>query len=330
MRSESSILPKWTQEEDDFLASVRAGLRCHPKSVPPKFFYDARGSHLFDLICTTPEYYPTRTEIGILEHHGAEMAEMIGTSCTLIELGSGSAIKTPLLLKHLSDEAVYVPIDICESHLLQSTRRLQKMFPALKMQPLCADYLDLPAHAIRRHSGMRQVVFFPGSTIGNCTPDEAVQLLLTVAELVGSGGALLIGVDNKNSTETLNAAYNDAARYTAAFNLNLLTRMQRELGAQLDVDNFSHHAYYNAEHGRIEMHLVSHCRQSIALDKDIFSFGEGETIHTENSYKYTAQEFRKLASAAGWHLKSTWCDADSLFNVHYLTLSVTEPLKLAR
>ena len=330
MWSESKTLPELVQEEDGFLASVRAGLRRHPKSIPPKFFYDAHGSHLFDLICTTPEYYPTRTEISILEHHGAEMAEMIGTSCTLIEFGSGSGIKTPLLLKHLSGDAVYVPIDICESHLMQSTQRLQRMFPALKMQPLCADYHQLPTHAIGRHSGKRKVVFFPGSTIGNCTPEEAVLLLSSIAKLVGPDGALLIGVDNKKPVEILNAAYNDADRYTSAFNLNLLTRMKCELGAQLNVDQFSHHAFYNEEHGRIEMHLVSHCRQAICIGKETFPFGEGETIHTENSYKYTAPEFKKLANAGGWHLKFTWCDADRLFNVHYLSLSVTEPLKLAR
>ncbi len=329
MRNESPT-PSPDQDDDDFLCSVREGLRSRPKSIPPKYFYDAHGSHLFDLICTTPEYYPTRTETAILEHHSAEMAEMIGTSSTLIELGSGSAIKTPLILRHLKSDAVYIPVDICKPHLLNSTQRLQTMFPALKMQPLCADYHRLPAHAIKHHAGRRKVVFFPGSTIGNCTPDEAVQLLKTIADLVGPSGGLLIGVDAKKSTEILNAAYNDPAGHTAAFNLNLLRRMQCELGAQLEAEQFVHHAFYNATHGRIEMHLVSQCQQEILLNKESFTFAPGETIHTENSYKYSAQEFRQLAGEADWHLKSTWHDENELFNIHYLSLSAIEPPKLAR
>ncbi|MBU0688313.1 MAG: L-histidine N(alpha)-methyltransferase [Gammaproteobacteria bacterium] len=325
-----SPTPKSDQGEDDFLISVREGLRHQPKSIPPKFFYDAHGSHLFDLICTTPEYYPTRTETGILERHGAEMAEMIGTSCTLIELGSGSATKTPLILRHLANDAVYVPIDICEPHLLNSTQRLQAMFPALQMQPLCADYHQLTDHAIKHHAGKRYVVFFPGSTIGNCTPGDAVKLLKRIAALVGPGGGLLIGVDAKKSIETLNAAYNDAAGHTAAFNINLLKRMQNELGAQLDAEQFAHHAYYNEEHGRIEMHLVSQCKQSIQMDGESFAFKAGETIHTENSYKYAPQEFKQLARTAGWHLQSTWHDENEWFNVHYFSQSASESLKLAR
>lgn len=329
MRNESSTaLPM--QDEDDFLYSVRAGLRQHPKTIPPKYFYDAHGSHLFDLICTTPEYYPTRTEAAILERHGAEMAEMIDPACMLIEFGSGSATKTPLILRHLSDTAVYVPIDICESHLLNSTQRLQSIFPTLKMQPLCADYHQLPTQAIKCQGGKRPVVFFPGSTIGNCTPDEAVTLLKSMAKLIGCSGGLLVGVDAKKSSKVLNAAYNDADGHTAAFNLNLLTRMQRELGAQLDATQFAHHAYYNETRGRIEMHLVSQCRQTVRLGEDVFEFERGETIHTENSYKYTANEFKQLAHSAGWHLKTTWCDEGELFNVHYLSLSTAEPLKLAR
>ena len=329
MRNESPA-PAPLPEDDDFLASVRAGLRQQPKSIPPKYFYDAHGSQLFDLICDTPEYYPTRTETGILEQYGAEMAGMTGTSCMLIELGSGSATKTPLILRHLQNDAVYVPVDICESHLLSSTQRLQAIFPELTMQPLCADYHQLSAHAIKRHAGQRLVVFFPGSTIGNCTPDEAVQLLKALAEMVGPTGVLLIGVDAKKSTATLNAAYNDAAGHTAAFNLNLLTRMQRELGAELDAEQFSHKAYYNETHGRIEMQLVSQCEQTIRVGEESFAFDAGETIHTESSYKYSAEEFKALARTAGWHLKYTWHDEHALFNVHYLSLSAIEPLKLAR
>ena len=323
MRNESPT-PQHALDKDDFLGTVQAGLRRHPKSIPPKFFYDAHGSQLFDLICCAPEYYLTRTETTILEHFGAQMAELIGTSCTLIELGSGSAIKTPLLLRHLGDDSAYMPIDICAPHLLQSTQRLQEMFPALKMRPLHADYTQLDELTLDTSSAIRHAVFFPGSTIGNYTPDEAVRLLHSIAQWVGKDGALLIGVDCKKSPGILNAAYNDTAGYTAAFNLNLLTRMQRELGARLDVDGFEHCAYYNTDHGRIEMHLVSRRKQSIHMAGETFLFEAGETIHTENSYKYTASEFQQLARKADWHPKMLWSDRDGLFNVHYLSLSATE------
>ncbi len=329
MRSEPSELHT-TEDPDDFLATVRAGLRQRQRVIPPKFFYDAHGSHLFDLICTTPEYYPTRTETGILEQFGAHMAEMIGASCVLIELGSGSAVKTPLLLRHLADDAAYMPIDICEPHLRQSTQRLQSVFPALRIHPLCADYTRLPALMPAGAAHQRRVIFFPGSTIGNYNRDEACRLLRHAAQLAGNNGALLIGVDCKKAPERLNAAYNDASGHTAAFNLNLLTRMQRELGAQLDPDGFTHYADYNAVHGRVEMHLVSRHRQTIRLDGETFHFEKGETIHTENSYKYSTPEFQQLARESGWHPKMVWTDRDSLFNVHYLSLSASEPQHLPR
>lgn len=324
MRNASPVL-QVDQDEDDFLTTVRACLRRKPRSIPPKYFYDAHGSQLFDLICTTPEYYPTRTETGILKQFGAEMAERIGTSCVLIELGSGSAIKTPLLLQHLADDAAYVPIDICEPYLLQSTQRLGLMFPKMHMHPLSADYTRLPSVKLEGYAGRRRVIFFPGSSIGNCTPPEAVRLLRHAAQLVGPDGAMLIGVDSKKSPAILNAAYNDAAGHTAAFNLNLLSRMQRELDAELALDGFAHYAYYNATLGRIEMHLVSQKKQTIQLENEVFHFDDGEAIHTENSYKYTTQEFQLLARAAGWHPKMMWTDRESLFNVHYLSLSADEP-----
>lgn len=327
MRSESPVL-KIELDDDDFHDTVRNSLRRRPRVIPPKFFYDARGSELFDLICTTPEYYLTRTETGILDEFGAEMAGRIGRSCVLVELGSGSAGKTPLLLRHLSNEAAYVPIDICEPLLLPSTQRLGAMFPEMRMHPLCADYTRLSGVSFEGYAGRRRVIFFPGSSIGNCTPIEVAQLLRHAAEMVGTGGAMLVGVDSKKSPDVLNAAYNDAAGHTAAFNLNLLARMQRELGAQLDPGGFAHYAYYNAAMGRIEMHLVSRKRQRIVLDDEVFHFDEGETIHTENSYKYTAHEFQQLARKAGWHPKMLWSDRDALFNVHYLSLSGIEPRHL--
>jgi dimethylhistidine N-methyltransferase len=324
MRNQSPVLQVF-QVEDDFRTTIRNCLRRKPREIPPKYFYDARGSELFDLICTTPEYYPTRTETGILDRFGTQMAKLIGTSCVLIELGSGSATKTPLLLRHLADDAVYVPIDICEPHLLQSTRRLETMFPAMHMQPLCADYTRITEMALDDHYDGRRVIFFPGSTIGNYSPDESVELLRHAAQLAGRNGALLIGVDSKKSPAVLNAAYNDASGYTAEFNLNLLTRIQRELGAQIDPQGFTHYAYYNTAQGRIEMHLVSKHMQNVRLEKETFHFDKGETIHTENSYKYSPQEFEKLAREAGWHPKMLWADRDGLFNVHYLSLSASEP-----
>jgi len=329
MRAESPVL-QVKLDEDEFHGTVLNSLRRRPRSIPPKFFYDARGSELFDLICTTPEYYLTRTETGILDAYGAEMAEQTGRSCVLIELGSGSAGKTPLLLRHLSNEAAYVPIDICEPLLLPSTQRLGTMFPEMRMHPLCADYTRLHSVSLEGYAGRRRVIFFPGSSIGNCTPAEAVQLLRHAAQLVGSNGAMLIGVDSKKSPVILNAAYNDAAGYTAAFNLNLLARMQRELDALLEPDGFTHYAFYNATMGRMEMHLVSQKKQDIRMDDEVFQFDEGETIHTENSYKYTALEFQQLARKAGWHPKMLWSDRGSLFNVHYLSLSASEPQRLSQ
>ena len=324
MRNESPVL-KAHPDDDDFLTTVRTCLSRRPRSLPPKLFYDARGSHLFDLICKTPEYYPTRTETAILDEFGADMANLIGTSCALIEFGSGSATKTPLLLHHLADNAVYVPIDICEDHLLQSTRRLMKMFPGMPIKPLCTDYTRISKLNIDDQNIGKRVIFFPGSTIGNYAPDDAVQLLRHAAQLTGRNGALLIGVDCKKSPALLNAAYNDAKGYTAAFNMNLLLRISNELGAQLDLEGYSHRAFYNDSLGRIEMHLVSLRKQHIRIGSDIFHFDKGETIHTENSYKYTAQEFQKLARRAGWHAKMLWADHGGMFNVHYLSLSATEP-----
>ena len=315
---QNALTPKATHEDSDFMACVRFGLRQQPKSIPPKFFYDAHGAHLFDLICSTSEYYLTRTETSILERYGSEMAELIGPSCVLIELGSGSATKTPLLLQHLARNTVYVPIDICEPNLRESTQRLQVMFPSMSMRPVCMDYNKINSYVVLNEFTQRRVIFFPGSTIGNYTSEEAVHLLNLAAKIAGKDGALLIGVDNKKSPELLNAAYNDSEGYTAAFNLNLLARMQQELGAELDEGMFAHLAFYNVNLGRIEMHLVSQCEQDINLGMESFHFIKGETIHTENSYKYTTYDFQQLAHAAGWYINGAWSDHDQLFNVYYL------------
>jgi len=325
MRNESPTPKYELDSSDDFLLAVLQGLGDRPKFIPPKFFYDAQGSQLFDLICSTPEYYPTRTEMLILEKYGGEMAQHIGLSSVLVELGSGSATKTPLLLRHLNDDAAYVPIDICKPHLIQSTARLSELFSNIRMHPLCADYTQLPSVKMDGYEDCRRAVFFPGSSIGNLTPHESVKLLKHAAHLVGRNGAMLIGVDSKKPHHILNAAYNDASGYTAAFNLNLLARMQRELDARLDAKNFEHYAFYNSNLGRIEMHLVSRKKQHVSIAGSTFNFADGESIHTENSYKYTAQEFQQLARLAGWYPEKLWSDPDGLFNVHYLSLSSGTP-----
>jgi len=308
---------RYQVDEDEFLTDVLSGLRQSPRAIPPKYFYDTRGSQLFDLICTTEEYYPTRTEKQLLEHYGERMVTAMGSDSVVIELGSGSAIKTPLLLHHMNDEAVYVPIDICESHLEQSTRRLKQMFPEQRMLPICADYMAMPTLPVSHDKDQRRVFYFPGSTIGNCTPAQSVQLLKQLASLGGDNAGLLIGVDCKKSPQILNAAYNDAEGYTAEFNRNLLLRMKNELNAQLNLNNFAHKAEYNIEAGRMEMHLVSQTEQPAMVNGETFLFEDGETIHTENSYKYTPDEFQQLAQRAGWKPKMLWSDTNNWFSIHY-------------
>jgi dimethylhistidine N-methyltransferase len=321
MLNKSASLRITLEPDQEFLAAVSYGLRQNPKSIPSKFFYDTIGSNLFDLICGTPEYYPTRTEINILDLFSEQISEFIGLSPILIELGSGSATKTPMLLRHLNHGARYIPIDICQSHLRQSTLRLQKMFPYIDMHPISADYTQLVSLPIDNDTDQKKVVFFPGSSIGNYTPDEAIQFLQNLAQLIGHDGALLIGVDCKKTPDHLNAAYNDSQGHTAAFNRNILHRLQRELGAQLDPDGFSHYAYYNVLLGRVEMHLMSQRKQFIQLQGELFTFDTGESLHTENSYKYSTLEFQQLAQKAGWHPKKLWTDRDDFFSVHYLTCS---------
>lgn len=302
-----------------FRAEVTAGLRRTPKTIPPKFFYDKRGSELFDEICRLDEYYPTRTEIGLLERHAAEMAEVIGDGTVLIEFGSGSSIKIRLLLDRLPKLAAYVPIDISKEHLLASASELVREFPFLKVEAVCADYtrpLELPEfdHEL---NGKRRCVFFPGSTIGNFEPEAAEIFLRQAAALVGPGGGLLIGVDLKKDAEVLHAAYNDARGVTADFNLNLLARINQEAGGKFDLSTFSHQAFYNPDAGRIEMHLVSDRAQTVGIGDETFEFAAGETIHTENSYKYDVAQFRELAGRAGFVERKLWVDDRRWFSLGY-------------
>jgi len=303
---------------ESFLQEVVKGLSQQQKTIPPKYFYDHAGSALFEEICRLPEYYPTRAEMAIMEAHAADMAQRLSKCTTLIEYGSGSGRKTRVLLEALQP-TVYVPIDISAEQLARSAYQTAEAFPTLRVMALCADYtqpIDLPDTGLARTE--RHAIYFSGSSIGNFTPDEARRFLSHAVQLAGAGGAMLIGVDLKKDPAILHAAYNDQQGITAAFNLNLLQRMNHELGTNFNIAQFAHRAFYNAEAGRIEMHLVSRQEQEVKLAQHVFAFRAGETIHTENSYKYSIGEFQELARGAGFRPEYYWLDALQRFAVHYL------------
>lgn len=309
-------------EVENFRDAVLAGLSRRPRAVPAKFFYDAEGSRLFDRITDLPEYYPTRTEIGILDRYGPEMADMFGAGVQLVELGSGSSVKVRLLLDRLTAPAGYVGIDISRDHLREACERLAEDHPGLEVLALCADYMgDVAVPPPSSGLPRRRVAFFPGSTIGNLTPGEAEAFLARWRTWLADDdvpGGMLVGVDLKKDPDILHAAYNDAAGVTAAFNLNLLARINRELEGTFDLSAFRHRAFYNAEKGRIEMHLESARDQIAMVAGRRFAFTAGETIHTENSYKYDLPEFQALAVRAGFTPARVWTDEDRLFSVHWL------------
>jgi len=304
-----------------FRDDVFEGLSRQQKELPCKYFYDNRGSELFNTICGLDEYYPTRTETALLQAHGREMADLIGPGVCLIEFGCGSLMKTRLLLDALRSPAAFVPIDISADHLLQSAAALAADYPNLEVLPVVADFtrpVKLPDKA--RKASENRIGFFPGSTIGNFDHAGAADFLATVADMVGGGGALLIGVDLKKDEDILVRAYDDAQGVTAAFNRNVLERINRELGGCFDIETFRHRALYNGAEGRIEMHLVSEKDQTVTVHDRDFTFTKGETIHTENSCKYHVEEFSSLAAEAGFRCARTWVDGDGLFSLHYLTL----------
>ena len=301
---------------DDLAADVLAGFSQPQKSIPPKYFYDAEGSRLFDAITELPEYYPTRTETAMLSQYADEIAQKAGTGHLLVEPGSGSCTKARILFDGLQPCA-YVPMDISRDHLHVAAQAVAVEFPWLEVHAACTDFTRLMTLPPSSPEG-RRLAFFPGSSIGNFDPDAAVGFLGMIADMVGPGGQLLIGVDLKKDKAVLEAAYDDNQGVTAAFNLNLLTRINRELGANFDLARWQHRALYNEAKGRIEMHLVSRVAQQVSLQGQTFHFAEGETIHTENSYKYTVAEFRDLAARAGFTTDTVWVDADRLFSLHLL------------
>ncbi len=301
----------------DFADAVLTGLRQTPKSIPSRFFYDARGSELFEEITELDEYYPTNAEIALLRDHADEIAGLAGPNVSLIEFGSGSSRKTDRLIEALPAIDSYVPIDISDAALAGAASRLRGRFPDLRVVPVHGDFsgaLELPKTARTR----KKLGFFPGSTIGNMTRSEARDFLRGCRNLLGVNCAFVIGVDLKKDLGILLPAYNDSRGVTAAFNLNLLERINRELGGAFDVDAFAHEAIYNAGDGRIEMHLRSLRPQSVEVLGERIDFAEGETIHTENSHKYGVEEFQALARSAGWEPLRVWTGAEALFSLHYL------------
>ena len=306
-------------ERKRFRDDVVAGLRRSPKTLPCKYFYDERGSRLFEKICELDEYYLTRTELAILERSVAEMAECLGPRCMVIEPGSGSATKTRLLLEALASPVAYVPVDISRDVLLRSAESIDGAHPDLEVLPVCTDFTQPFALTTPKSAPARRVVYFPGSTIGNFDPAEVVRFLARLRALCAPGGAVLIGADLRKDHKVLEAAYDDEKGVTAEFNLNLLLRINRELGADFDLARFRHRAVWDETHGRIEMHLVSRAAQSVRVDGESFSFAADEAIHSESSYKYDLDAFAGLAGAAGFAVARVWLDERRWFSVQYLT-----------
>lgn len=317
MNSDSAALTD-NRSADRDLKGIVDGLKKPEKEISPKYFYDEKGSQLFDRITEQPEYYPTQTEISIMRDNVGDMAARIGKQASLIEFGSGSSLKTPILLENLDELAAYVPVDISKEHLIASSEALGRDYPHIEIIPVVADFtqpFDLPTPRVMPK---KNIVYFPGSTIGNFPPKAALDLLRTMHTEAGEGGALLIGVDLQKDIQTLEAAYNDAAGVTAEFNLNMLEHLNREFGTNFDLSAFSHHAMYNAKLGRIEMRLISHADQEVQVGDEVIIIEKGEAILTETSHKYTLDGFAELAEQAGFRVEKVWTDAKQLFSVQYL------------
>ena len=299
------------------LDEILQGLSRPQKKLSPKFFYDERGSQLFDAICELPEYYLTRTELSIMRAHIDEIVALVGPQASLIEFGSGSSIKTRMLLEKLDRLAAYVPVDISREHLMAAAESLANDYPDVEVWPVLADFtqpFELPIPSVMP---LRNIVYFPGSTIGNFSPDQAHSLLRVMHVEAGEDGALLIGVDLQKDVAVIERAYNDDAGVTAEFNLNMLSRINREFGANFNPDLFRHRAVYDEVHGRIEMNLMSECEQNVHIGNATIHFEKGEALLTEHSHKYTLEQFRHMAERAGFVVDTVWTDAERLFSVQY-------------
>lgn len=302
----------------DKRSDILSGLQNKQKSIDPKYFYDIRGSVLFEQITRLPEYYPTRTERKILTSNAKSMAECCGQDCVLIEPGSGSSEKVRLLLDALKP-AAYVPMDISVDFLKQSAIQLAEEYPWLQIHAICTDFAKQEKEPEGLPEGKR-VIFYPGSTLGNMKPAQASEFLKNLGHWLDRDGGVLIGIDMHKSTRVLEEAYNDEQGITALFNLNILSNINSLIGAGFDTDRFDHRAFYDKEKCRIEMHLVSKLDQVVSLGDTSISFARGETIHTENSYKYTAESFQDIAQSAGFDIRAGWLDERQLFGVYYLEL----------
>lgn len=306
-------------DKERFFREVLEGLSKPGKTLPCKYLYDEEGSDLFAQICQTDEYYLTRTELSIMQKHAGGMADLIGERCLLIEYGSGSSDKTRILLDHLKEPVGYVPVDISSKDLSSASAKLRRLYPRLEILAVCADFtgeVRIPSPRIRAR---RSAVYFPGSTIGNFSPAESVDLLRKISKNCSTGDALLIGIDLVKDESILSSAYNDRRGRTEAFNKNILRRINRELGADFSIEHFGHRAVYNRELRRMEMHLVSLREQTVSLNGVKSAFRKDETIHTESSHKFKIDDFCGLARTAGWEARKTWTDKENYFGVIYLT-----------
>jgi len=296
-----------------------AGLSKPQKTISPKYFYDERGSQLFEQITELPEYYLTDAELEIMRDNVDAMAAMIGKTASLIEFGSGSSLKTRILLEHIKDLAAYVPVDISQDHLWSSASKIRGEFPGLDVLPVVADFTQpfaLPTPAIMP---VKNVVYFPGSTIGNFEHEQAMSLLRVMHQEAGENGALLIGVDLQKDAEVISRAYNDSAGVTAAFNRNMLRHLNKGYGANFDLDEYVHRAVYDEARGRVVIELVSQSDQRFEIGDTEFAIAEGETILTEYSHKYTLAGFAAMAHEVGFEVERVWTDAAELFSVQYCT-----------
>ena len=303
----------------EFYEAVLEGLSSPQKAISPKFFYDERGSKIFDKICDTPEYYLTRTEVALLNDIQEELYSLIEPGSVVVEYGCGSSIKIKALLSALPEPSHYIAIDISKSHLILTAKEIASNYHNISVAAICADFMepiDWPEKA--SFESLKRLAFFPGSTIGNLKPGEASQFLRYARHLVGDEGTFLIGVDMKKDAEVFNRAYNDSEGHTADFNLNLLHRMKNELGADINISQFSHNAFYNEKLGRVEMHLISDIKQVIKIDNKEFPFEKGESIHTECSYKYSVREFSELAKKSGFSVLKNWSDKRNFFSIYLM------------